>query len=214
MIPGGPIEKYLQRLAGHLPPARRRRRILAEVAQHLRDRACQLERVGKAPLEAEVAAVALFGHPARIVREFQSQSPLINEVDAMIRGVLTLSAVLAVAYAGLHFVFAFVDDAPTGQTVVKILVAAGVIGYGLVLLHRLWAVRRVSVFENWIVFAGSLAMIAVGTANAVWAAHLGMVSGDWEYYGFAGGGLIALVGVLTASWLMICGDRQFTPIAE
>lgn len=52
-----------------------------------------------------------------------------------------------------------------------------------------------------VIFIVGLALTIIGSAWLVWAIHLGLTSGDWEYYGLLSAGAVAAQGGL--SLLMI-----------
>jgi hypothetical protein len=175
------------------------RRVLREVEDHLRTRAEQFCREGIDPQEAALLSVQRFGTPAEVLRRFDREAPIESEVWKMMRYLLTPIVALTILYAGLMLLFSWWNlDGPWLIIAAKSIVAAGVIGFGLLLLRELWKAGAMSGWAVWWVFGGGLSLIAVGSANLVWAAHLGQMTGDWEYYGFVGGGLLVLEGVLAA----------------
>ena len=119
----------------------------------------------------------------------------------MIRHSLTVLVAITSLYAALLAVFALVNEPAATFTYVKLALAAIVIGCGLLVVHWQWTGRPLKVSERFAIFFGGLGLIEIGTANTVWTAHLGLVSGDWEYYGFVGGMLISVLGALAATWL-------------
>lgn len=135
-------------------------------------------------------------------------------MSAICRIALNGLVVLTVLYAGAHLFFTLLDEAPFTWKLAKICIAAGVVVYGLLLLMQLSRPSALAKALRWVTYFGALAMIAVGAANVVWTAHLGIMSGDWEYYGILGGGLIALQGALVATWLAwrnTVGQPQLNP---
>lgn len=194
-----PVNVYLDEFAARL--SRRGvagRRVLEEVDNHLRELADRLCSEGMEPAAAARAAVERFGSPAEVIRQFDLQAPIESEVWAMMRLLLTPVVGLTTLYAGLMFAFSWFDDAPPTVLAVKVTLSAAVIAFGLVLLRGLWTTEPVRDWQRWCIFAGGLALVAAGSAGFVWTAHLGQVTGDWEYYGFVGNGLLVLQGVLAA----------------
>ncbi len=118
----------------------------------------------------------------------------------MFRRSMTVLAALTSIYAGLHVVFSLMSEPTALFTYVKTAAAFVVVGYGLLVLSWQWSSRQIGEIRRWAVFVGGLGMIEIGTANMVWTAHLGLVSGDWEYYGFVGGALISMLGGLAVIW--------------
>jgi len=119
----------------------------------------------------------------------------------MIRLSMTVLVSLISAYAGLHVIFSLVNEPTAILTYFKVAYAVVVVGCGMLILHWQWTSRRIGDIERCAIFIGGLGLIEIGTANMVWTAHLGLVSGDWEYYGFVGGALISLLGAIAAIWL-------------
>ena len=198
-----PIQAYVMELARRLPrQGHRTDRVLAEIEDHLRETVDELSQQGMDPADAAAHAVERFGTPPEILRRFELEAPFENEVLKMNRMILTPTIVLTTVCAGLFFFFAWFDDAPAPVLAVKVLLSAAVIGYNLIVLHELWAAKQVGPWEHWLAFGGALTSIAVGSAAFVWTAHLGLVSGDWEGYGFAAGGLLILQGVLATMQLV------------
>lgn len=119
----------------------------------------------------------------------------------MIRRSLTGLVVLTSAYAALHVIFSLLNEPTAVFTYVKIAFAAIVVGTGMLILHWQWRARRLGDLERFAIFVGGLSLIEIGTANMVWTAHLGLVSGDWEFYGFVGGAMISFLGGVAVLWL-------------
>ena len=138
----------------------------------------------------------------------------------MIRCSLTGLVAITSLYAALLLVFSLVNELAAAFTYVKAALAAIVFGVGAMILHWQWTARPLGEFERFAIFCGGLALIEIGAANVVWTAHLGLVSGDWEHYGFVGGVLISALGALAAIWLAFPDilatkdDRQFTRAAR
>ena len=97
------IAEYLEELAPHLR-RRRRRRILTEVGAHLLDAAAAAERGGTEPELAATAAVARFGPPDRVARQFNAvraqRGTIVRRVSAvMLAGAATASLGTATVWA-------------------------------------------------------------------------------------------------------------------
>lgn len=116
----------------------------------------------------------------------------------MVRYSLTALVVLTSFYALLLGGFSLLGEPAEIFAYFKLLLAAIVIGSGLLVLRWQWMPSAIDENQRWWVFVGGLSLIEIGTANIVWSAHLGLVTGDWEFYGFVGGALISLLGGLVA----------------
>lgn len=197
-----PIRQYLTDLAASLAlssyPAER---ILHEVEDHLRQRTGDLQSQGWQPQEAALEAIARFGTPHRVASQFQQQPPLPNAEEIMIRLSMTVLVALISLYAGAHVVFSLVNDPAAMLSYIKIVYAAIVVAYGVLILRWQWASPIMGDAMRCAIFVGGLALIEIGAANMVWATHLGIVSGDWEFYGFVGGALVSLLGAVAATLL-------------
>ncbi len=202
------IDDYMAKLAREMPRGNRSERILLEIECHLRDRTEKLCSNGQSQREAEAAAIAQFGTQEQILQEFSVQAPIESEEFIMLRSTLTVLVALTGVYAALHAVFAFPNEGSALWAGAKILAATYVIGYGILVLFWLRDRRQMSETLRVILFIGGLGLIELGTANVVWTAHLGLVTGDWEYYGFVGGALISMLGALPAIWLVLLADSN------
>ncbi len=116
----------------------------------------------------------------------------------MIRRSFSLLVLLTSAYAALHVIFSLLNEPTEIFSYVKVAFASIVVGCGALILYWQWTSRQLGEIGRWTVFIGGLSLIEIGSANIVWTVHLGLVSGDWEYYGFVGGVLISLLGGLAA----------------
>ena len=213
----GPIRNYLDELAASLSSRNYPiDRILPEIEDHLCQRADQLRAEGWDPDKAEREAIERFGAISRVVSQFQKQPPLPCEEVIMMRRSLTVLMVLTTAYAALYVVFSVFNEPTAIFTYVKVALAAIVIAYGMLILRWQWHSSPLGDNERFAVFIGGLSLIEIGTANMVWTAHLGLVSGDWEYYGFIGGALISMFGAVATLWLafpeMLETDQDPQPI--
>jgi hypothetical protein len=194
-----PVRQYLNDLASRLSSSDGpTRRILCEVEEHLRQRIDQLRAAGWDKKLAEREAIARFGATFRIADQFQQQPPLPCEELIMIRRSLSSLVLLTSAYAALLGIFSLLNEPTAIFSYVKVAVASVVVGCGVLILHWQWNSRQLGAIGRWSVFTGGLGLIVIGTANIVWTAHLGLVTGDWESYGFVGGALILLLGGLAA----------------
>jgi hypothetical protein len=191
------MAEFARSIRGNGPRAKR---LLDEIEDHLRERAAQLSEKGLEPDDAELAAVNRFGSISCILRQFEREVPLESEVSPMLRYCITPVAILTAAYATLHLVFLWIDDAPWGWTLVKLVVATSVLAYNVALLYELQQ-KAMGFIERWFVFSGALVLVAIGAASTVWTIHLGQISGDWESYGFLGGGLMVLQGIFVAGYV-------------
>ncbi|MCH8839256.1 MAG: hypothetical protein IH831_00985 [Planctomycetes bacterium] len=173
---------------------------MREVEDHLRQRVEELQAAGWEPREAKREAIARFGTPLKVVDQFR-QPPLPCEEEIMFRRSMTMLAALTSVYAALHVVFSLLNEPTAIFTYVKIVYAVIIVGYGMLIFHWQWVSRGIGEIERCAIFIGGMGLIEIGTANIVWTAHLGLVSGDWEFYGFLGGALISLLGAIAATWL-------------
>jgi HAAS len=203
MTDADPIREYLDEFARQFScRGRRARRVLCEIEEHLRDAAQELREQGIEPAAAAAKACERFGSPEEIWRQFDRSSLVDDEVMTMLRMTMTAVVVLTTIMAGLFFVFSWLGDAPPAVQAVKMLISAAIVGYNLLLLHQLWLARVQQALEDWCVFAGALLLVATGSAGIVWTAHLGQVTGDWEFYGFVIGGLLMAEGALATLQLL------------
>jgi len=191
-------------------------RILHEIEDHLRQQVEEFRSAGVERSEAELKALALFGTSAQVAEQFRQQPPLPCEEETMFRRSMTVLAAVTSIYAGLHVVFSLLNDPTALLTYVKAALALVVLAYGWLILQWQWGSRELSEMRRWAVIVGGLSLIEIGTANIVWTAHLGLVSGDWEYYGFVGGSLISMLGALAVIWFawpLLEARRDLQPIA-
>ena len=82
-----------------------------------------------------------------------------------------------------------IRQAPAWWSLTKVLAALSVI----VISILIWS-RRMRSFSPSLVFLCSLFLVALGAATAVWTLHLGVVSGDMEFYMIAYGGSLMVQG--------------------
>lgn len=194
-----PVRQYVNDLASRLSSSNKpTERIVCEVEEHLRQRIDQLQTAGWYKPQAEREAIARFGTTCRIADQFQQQPPLPGEEFIMIRRSLSILVLLTSAYAALLGIFSLLNEPTAIFSYVKVAFASIVVGCGALILHWQWNAHQLGKIGRWTVFVGGLSLIEIGTANIVWTVHLGLVTGDWEYYGFVGGALISLLGGLAA----------------
>jgi hypothetical protein len=197
---GDRIDDYLQEVAGLFPQnSLRARRALKEIENHLRERADQLQCQGIDAETAATTAVERFGKAIDVFHQFEVQAPFESEVDTMIRNVLTGITGLTTAFAALFFVFSFYDDAAVLTTIAKLLLSTAILGFNLVSLYWLWRQRGERPWLRWAVFAGALFLVILGSAGFAWTAHLGLLTGDWESYGFLMSALLVFQGCFTVT---------------
>ena len=203
-----PIRAYLDEFARRLSGCGLAgRRVLEEIECHLREVADVLHRRGLEPTAAARTAIERFGSADEVFRQFEHQAPLESEVTVMIRSLLKPLAWVTIALAALFFVMSWFDDAPLTALIVKSTVAACVIGCGLIVLFQTRTAEPRSEWQRATVLAGAVLALVIGSAGVVWTAHLGILTGDWEYYGFGVCGLLMLLGVLSAAQLTIAAPR-------
>ncbi|MCI0332855.1 MAG: permease prefix domain 1-containing protein [Planctomycetes bacterium] len=203
MTDDDPIQTYLMEFARRLPShTRRAERAVVEIEDHLRERAEELCRKGMDARAAAKVAIEQFGDISRILRQFELQAPLNCEEQPMLRNFMTAVAALTTLFAGMIFVFSWLDDAGPTSLAAKLFGAVVIIAYNIVLLARLWT-RDSRLWMRWVVSCGGLLLIAIGSAGFVWTAHLGLATGDWESYGFVAAALLVIEGVFAALYGMV-----------
>ena len=198
-----PIAEYLEELSICLQSqGQSSGRILREVEDHLIERVADLRDTGWSLQDAQQEAIDRFGSIPRVVKQFQQSPPLPSEEEVMIRSSLTALAAVTSAYAAMHIFFSWFNEPNTIISYVKIICALVVITSGAVIIHWQWTSKPIGLIEKCAILIGGLELVEIGTANIVWDIHLGLVSGNWEYYGFIGGALIGLLGAVAACCLM------------
>jgi hypothetical protein len=198
-----PIQAYISDFASRLPcHGRRANRVLHEIEDHLRETTDYLCRQGMNPAEAARAAVGRVGTPNELIRQFDIEAPIESEVPIMVRSILLLAALLSTLFAGLFCVMAWFDDAPIAWLIMKTLVSALIMGCSMILFGQAWGHTISLRWERELAVASALLSVAFGSAGGVFTAHLGIVTHDWEMYGFVGAALLILQGVLAAIRLL------------
>ena len=195
------IEDFLRDLSTKLPAGTlRSRRVLQEAESHLNECIASLRSAGMPADEATQEAIRRFGTAKDFVGAFATESPLEPENEKMIRIGLSLLAGLTAVYALLHIGFSIVNVAEDSWSwaQLKLMLGTLILAQGVITLSLLWTKAIDAPGRRLVLFMGSLCLIALGSANAVWTVHLGMTTNDWEYYGLVGGGLLMVQGALTA----------------
>jgi hypothetical protein len=205
-----PIRAYIDELSRMLPPrSGRAKRLLVEIEDHLRESASQLCSRGLSPDEAATAAVAQFGSPQQIVDRFELEFPIESEVDAMLRYILMTVAAFTCLFGGALLALSGFDDARHGMFVTKIVASVVIALCCMTVFYSAWTRKSLSTGQRGVVLASALISIMVGSMGAVFTAHLGLVTHDWQTYGFAGAGLLVLQGALaTVPLLFTDADRR------
>ncbi len=184
------VEKYLQEFARQLRiRGCQPRRVLAEINDHLREAIDELRREGMEPEAAVALAIERFGSPAEVIERFELEAPLESEVETMISYFLMPVAALTFLFGALFMVGSWFDDAPPAMFITKIVASAIMMGCSAILLYQGWTTRPLGNWERGFALAAALLSIVVGSMGSVFTAHLGLVTHDWEMYGFAGAGL-------------------------
>jgi hypothetical protein len=208
-----PIQHYLEEFSRQLPPhGRHANRVLREIEDHLCQTADQLRHQGIEPAEAARLAVQRFGAPRDVFAQFELEAPIESEVMVMVRYLLINVACVTLLFAAAFLILGWFDDAPTTVFVAKVVVSTLILGCSFVLLYRLRTTKPMQLRERGIVMGCGLISIVLGVAGAVWTAHLGLTTGDWEYYGFGGAGLLVLQGALAAMGVVV-GESNASKLA-
>jgi hypothetical protein len=191
------IEAYLQEFARQLQfHGFHSRRVLDEIRDHLQETMDELCRQGMEPAAAAAAAIERFGSPPEVVERFELETPLESEVEIMIRYLLMPVAVLTFLFGALFMVGSLFDDAHVSMFVSKLVASAIMMGCSVILFYQGWTTGPLGNWQRGLALAAALLSIMIGSMGGVFTAHLGLVTKDWEMYGFVGGGLLILQGVL------------------
>jgi HAAS len=191
------IDQYLQEFARTLRlRSRLSRRVLDEVNDHLREAVKNLVDSGVDPETAARMAIERFGSPAQVVERFETEAPLESEVEMMLRYVLMPVAAMSFLFGGLFFGGAWCDDASSVMHLSKLIAASIVVSCSVILFYQGWVTRPLRPWERALALIAALVSIMIGSMGGVFTAHLGLVTHDWEMYGFAGAGALVLQGVL------------------
>jgi hypothetical protein len=206
-----PIDAYLMEFGRQLPNrGRRSRRALEEVEAHLRDAADALVGQGRDPLRAAQQAVENFGSPSQVLQRFELEAPFESEVDTVIRYLLLPVTGLTVLFGTVFLIASHFDDAPLGAFAMKVVASAVMICCSAILFYQGWTTKRLANWQRGFALASALLSIAFGSAGAVFTAHLGFVTHDWEMYGFVGAGLLILQGALATIELLNAEPPRLT----
>jgi hypothetical protein len=100
---------------------------------------------------------------------------------------LSAGLLLALSLSGSE-----IRQAAAWWTTLKVLAAFSVIAIGALT----WLANMRTVKPSWS-SAGSLFLVALGTATIVWTLHLALVTGDAEYYMLLYGGSLVVQGAST-----------------
>jgi hypothetical protein len=191
------IQSFLNDLARRMPRrSLRALRLLEEFDDHLRERARQLQRQGMNEEDAAAAAIAQFGTADIVLQRFELEFPIESEVDSMIRYLQMSVAALTFLFGTVFLAFSGADDVRHAMFITKIVASLVIMVCSFVLFHQGWTKRPLANWQCGLAQASSIVSIALGSAGGVFTAHLGLVTHDWEMYGFVGAGLLVLQGVL------------------
>jgi hypothetical protein len=204
-----PIQAFLKVVARKMPfRSLRARRLLQEFEDHLRERADQLRLDGMNEEEAAVAAIAQFGSPDEVLQRFEMESPIESEVDAMIRYLLMSVACLTFLFSAVFLAVSGFDDTRHAMFVTKLVASVVIMACSFALFHQGWATKPLANWQRGLALASALISIVLGSAGAVFTAHLGLVTSDWRMFGFFGAALLLLQGTLATMPLVIAdADR-------
>lgn len=199
-----PFQAFLKEVARKMPArSLRARRLLEEFEDHLRERAIQLQLQGLNEEDAVVAAIAQFGSPDEVLRRFELESPIESEVDAMFRYLLMSVACLTFVFGAVFLAFSAFDDARYAMFISKIVASVVIMACSFVLFYQGWTTKPLANWQRGLALASALLSIVIGSMGGVFTAHLGLVTNDWEMYGFFGAGLLLLQGTMAAMQLTI-----------
>jgi HAAS len=195
------ITDYLIDLLGELQlPPRRRRRILAEVEDHLSCSAAELHAAGFDVCEAEREAVRRFGPAAELARALLDQEAALSGKRAA-RASGMLAALLAFWLAPAHKLFPWTDGVFPTSLLCFVLVQVAVVA-GALTVVRAWREAPTSGPRGL-----RLALVFRGAVVVVWCAAATVVLGAASGFGSSGqsaAAWLALAG-LTAAIAGTCG---------
>lgn len=188
------ITDYLLALDAALDvPGRRRRRILAEVEDHLLSAAAELHAQGLPAVEAERLAVAHFGDPAALTHQFVRDERARRGARV---GLLSVPLALVAGWLGIRGSVVMGVPFPVGAIAFVLaqvgLVAGGLSGARALLLRRRTgptAELTVLVERGFIAVAGCAALSVASTAAAVLGRGATPPAIAW-----AAGGLVVALG--------------------
>jgi len=112
--------------------------------------------------------------------------------------------------AGLLIVFSL-SGSEIHQVVAWWLLVKVLVGLSIIVVGGLTWVGSIRTIKPGLMALGSLFLVAVGAATVMWTLHLGLVTGDMEYYMFLYGGSLMAQG--TASLLGYSGSSENMTVA-
>lgn len=201
------IDEYLARLRTQLP-SRHRERILTEIRDHLESKADAFRAGGVPDDEAAERALALFGNTDQVVEAFARE-------QANTRGSLSLEDLMEtlwkVTSISLATATALAAVAVAGHTMVDGEGATWWIGVKLVAATIIaacgwltWRRASAPILEMPLLAAALLTLI-LGAAGSVWTIHLGLATGDFEFWAL--GINLLLIGQAVTTVLWLWGER-------
>ena len=95
--------------------------------------------------------------------------------------------------AGLLIVFSL-SGSEIHQAAAWWLLTKVLIGLSIIVVGALTWIGSVRTIKPGLVALGSLFLVAIGAATVMWTLHLGLVTGDMEYYMFIYGGSLMVQG--------------------
>jgi hypothetical protein len=204
-----PIQIFLNEVARKMPArSLRAQRLLEEFEDHLRERASQFQSQGLNEEEAGVAALVQFGSPDEVLQRFELESPLESEVDAMIRYLQMSVAGLTFLFSAVLLAFSGFDDARHAMFITKIVASVVIMACSFALFHQGWTTKPLANWQRGLALASSIVSIALASAGGVFTAHLGLVTRDWQAYGFFGAALLLLQGTLAVLPLIVADTNR------
>jgi hypothetical protein len=150
--------------------------------------------------DAELEAVRRFGCVDELVKWISEEAPLQPENEPMIRNGLSLLVGTTCLYALAHMLFTLIGAGEQAGWWIALKLVAGlaILAQGALTLAMLWTHSLGGDLYRLILFFGGIGLVALGSASAVWAAHLGLATGDWDGYSALGSLLLGAQGAITA----------------
>lgn len=96
--------------------------------------------------------------------------------------------------AGLLIVFSL-SGSEIHQAAAWWLLTKVLIGLSIIVVGALTWIGSMRTIKPGLVALGSLFLVAIGAATVMWTLHLGLVTGDMEYYMFIYGGSLMMQGI-------------------
>jgi hypothetical protein len=195
------IEQFVNELAAALPTGTLRTwRILREVRAHVEEAAQLLRIEGMPEADADLEAVRRFGSVDELVKRFSEEAPLEPENEPMIRNGLSLLVGTTSLYALTHLLFTFIgaEEQAGWWIALKLVAGLAILTQGVLTLTLLWTHRFGEEMPRLVLFLGGMGLVALGSASGVWAAHQGLVTGDWDGYSAVGSLVLVAQGAVTA----------------